>query len=61
MTMPLDSFTQATKTCFLVPKRITVTIPASLFRDLVERSQGEGRSLSNLASFLLERSLELNP
>jgi len=46
---------------FLVPKRITVTIPASLFRDLVERSQGEGRSLSNLASFLLERSLELNP
>ena len=38
-------------------KRITITIPYSTFRDLESRSLEEGRSLSNLAAYLLERGL----
>jgi len=40
------------------PKRITITVNHSLYKKLVERSSSEGRSISNLASFLLERELE---
>ena len=40
------------------PKRISVTLPYSAFRALEERSIGEGRSLSNLAAFLIEQALE---
>ena len=40
------------------PKRITITVSDSLYRKLVERSDREGRSLSNLASYLLQRDLE---
>ena len=39
------------------PHRITITIPQSTREQLLERSDVEGRSLSNLAAFLLERSL----
>lgn len=39
------------------PKRITITIPFSTFQALERRSTEEGRSLSNLAAYLLERSL----
>jgi len=40
------------------PKRITITVPYSTFRHLEERSAAEGRSLSNLAAYLLERGLQ---
>jgi hypothetical protein len=40
------------------PKRITITVNHSLYQKLVERSSSEGRSISNLASYLLERELE---
>jgi hypothetical protein len=40
------------------PKRITITVNRSLYEKLVERSSSEGRSISNLASYLLERELE---
>jgi hypothetical protein len=40
------------------PKRITITVNHSLYEKLVERSSSEGRSISNLASYLLERELE---
>jgi hypothetical protein len=40
------------------PKRITITVNHSLHTKLVERSSSEGRSISNLASYLLERELE---
>jgi hypothetical protein len=43
------------------PKRITITVSDSLYRKLVERSDREGRSLSNLASYLLQRDLEGHP
>jgi len=39
-------------------KRISITVPCSTFRHLEERSAAEGRSLSNLAAYLLERGLQ---
>lgn len=39
------------------PRRITVTIPSKLYHYLVDRSDREGRSLSNLVAFLLETAL----
>ncbi|MFM7550934.1 MAG: ribbon-helix-helix domain-containing protein [Cyanobacteriota bacterium] len=39
---------------FRKPKRISITISYRLYSELVERSLREGRSISNLASFLLE-------
>jgi hypothetical protein len=43
------------------PKRITITVNHSLYTKLVERSSSEGRSISNLASYLLEREFEGTP
>jgi len=43
---------------FLSPKRITVTVSAMTVKKLWKRSLEEGRSLSNLAAYLLEQSLE---
>jgi hypothetical protein len=40
------------------PKRITITVNYSVYTQLVERSSREGRSISNLASYLLQRDLE---
>jgi hypothetical protein len=42
----------------LSPKRITVTVSAMTVKKLWKRSLEEGRSLSNLAAYLLEQSLE---
>jgi hypothetical protein len=39
------------------PKRLTITIPYTVFGSLEKRSTEEGRSLSNLAAYLLEQSL----
>jgi hypothetical protein len=40
------------------PKRVTITLPHSAYKQLEERSFKEGRSLSNLAAFLIEKGLE---
>jgi hypothetical protein len=40
------------------PKRLTITIPFSTFEKIISRSNEEGRSLSNLAAYLLERGVE---
>ncbi len=37
------------------PQRITITLPWALYQALVQESGRQGRSMSNLASFLLER------
>ncbi|MFZ4804571.1 MAG: hypothetical protein ACOYLI_07920 [Synechococcus lacustris] len=42
---------------FRTPRRISITVSLRTYQMLVERSEGEGRSISNLASFLLEDSL----
>ncbi|MEB3307918.1 MAG: hypothetical protein VKK98_07190 [Cyanobacteriota bacterium] len=43
-----------TNRAFRRPKRLTITVPFSTYQRLVVRSDHEGRSLSNLAAFLLE-------
>lgn len=46
---------------FKSPKRVTITIPQALYERLVTMSDAQGRSFSNLASFLLESSLMQTP
>lgn len=40
------------------PKRISITLPHGAYQHLLDRSDQEGRSLSNLAAFLLELELK---
>jgi hypothetical protein len=40
--------------------RLTITLPGGVFEKLVIRSNDEGRSISNLAAYLIETSLESN-
>jgi hypothetical protein len=39
---------------FRKPKRVSITVPESVYAYLLKRSDEEGRSLSNLAANLLE-------
>ena len=39
------------------PKRVTITLAYSTFEMLIKRSNEEGRSLSNLAAFILEQGI----
>ena len=39
------------------PMRITITVSFSTHKALIRQSDEEGRSLSNLAAYLIERSL----
>jgi hypothetical protein len=39
---------------FSSPQRITITVPEMTLKKLLKRSNVEGRSLSNLAAYLLE-------
>lgn len=43
---------------FRAPRRITITVPYEAYTRLMQRSDHEGRSLSNLAAFLLEQSIK---
>ena len=43
------------------PKRITITIPQAVYERLEELSSKDGRSMSNLAAFLLERAIQKQP
>lgn len=45
---------------FRSPRRVTVTLPQQTYEQLLQRSDCEGRSLSNLAAFLLELGLRQN-
>ena len=47
----------AIRPAFRSPRRVTITLPYMTYQDLQARADGEGRSLSNLAAFLLESSL----
>ncbi|MEB3235279.1 MAG: hypothetical protein VKM98_07615 [Cyanobacteriota bacterium] len=49
-------FEQTRSAAFRTPRRISITIPWELYETLVTRSNREGRSLSNLAAFVLEHS-----
>ena len=48
---------KAEKFVIRAPKRLTITIPHSTFEAIAQRSNEEGRSLSNLAAFILERGI----
>lgn len=39
-------------------RRISVTIPGSTYEALLQRSNEDGRSISNLASYILESWLD---
>ena len=41
----------------LSPRRVTITVPYALYCELLARSDQQGRSLSNLAAFLLVKRL----
>ncbi|MFM7465240.1 MAG: ribbon-helix-helix domain-containing protein [Cyanobium sp.] len=43
---------------FRKPVRVTITLPHNIYMHLKKRSDEEGRSLSNLAAFLIEKSLD---
>ena len=43
---------------FRKPVRITITVPHSTHAALKDRSDLEGRSLSNLAAYILENALK---
>jgi hypothetical protein len=49
---------QQRKTVFRSPTRISITLPDCTYQYLLRRSDEEGRSLSNLAAFLLEMAFE---
>lgn len=40
------------------PRRLTITVPHHVYEALDTRSNDEGRTMSNLAAFLLEASLQ---
>ncbi len=46
-----------TANAFRTPRRLTITIPYGTYEQLIERSDTQGRSLSNLAAYLLESAL----
>jgi len=52
-----DAHLQPVSPAFRAPKRITITVPYGAYQRLLERSSLEGRSLSNLAAFLLESAI----
>ena len=43
---------------FRAPKRLSVTLPHATYEQLVQKSGWEGRSISNLAAFLLENAIK---
>ncbi|MEB3334759.1 MAG: hypothetical protein VKP70_07215 [Cyanobacteriota bacterium] len=43
---------------FRKPVRVTITLPHNIYLYLKKRSDEEGRSLSNLAAFLIEKSID---
>jgi hypothetical protein len=49
---------QQHKAAFRSPTRISITLPDCIYQHLLSRSDEEGRSLSNLAAFLLEMAFE---
>jgi|GEM_PF-6344120 hypothetical protein len=41
------------------PQRLTITVSWSVYRSLIEASDEQGRSVSNMAAYWLERQSEL--
>ena len=54
----MQTLSRITPPTFRNPRRITITLPYQVACSLQERCDDEGRSLSNLAAFLIESSLK---
>ncbi|MFZ0407550.1 MAG: hypothetical protein WAM11_05500 [Cyanobium sp.] len=54
----MNDYSFSTAPAFRAPRRLTITLPHSTYHEMLERSGNEGRSMSNLAAFLLESTLE---
>lgn len=54
----MDAYSISTAPAFRAPHRISITLPHNTYHQLLQRSDFEGRSLSNLAAYLLETSLD---
>jgi hypothetical protein len=52
----MNQFYSQQPTAFRRPQRISITVPWQLHQSLLQRCDSEGRSLSNLAAWLLERA-----
>lgn len=53
----MNAYSVPTALAFRAPHRISITLAHNTYQQLLERSDFEGRSLSNLAAYLLETSL----
>lgn len=54
----MNALTSTSAPRFRCPRRITITLPYQVASSLQERCDDEGRSLSNLAAYLIESSLK---
>jgi hypothetical protein len=54
----MTAYPISTAPAFRSPHRVSITLSHSTYHQLLERSDHEGRSLSNLAAYLLETSLD---
>jgi hypothetical protein len=52
---PVGQQNATPRPCTRRPQRITITIPWQLYQRLIDISDAQGRSLSNLACYWLER------
>ena len=50
--------TSSTNKAFRTSQRLTITVAQATLEALIHRSSSEGRSISNLAAYLLEASLD---
>ena len=46
---------------FRRPRRITITVADGIYQRLAQQSDEQGRSLSNLAAYLIEAALQAAP
>lgn len=53
----MAAYSSTVAAAFRTPRRITITLPHHAFCALQQRCDDEGRSLSNLAAYLLESAL----
>jgi hypothetical protein len=53
----MNAFSPAAAPLFRVPLRVTITLLHNTYSHLLERSDAEGCSMSNLTAYLLESSL----
>lgn len=54
----MTPYSLSTAPAFRSPHRISITLSHHTYHQLIARSDDEGRSMSNLAAYLLETSLQ---